>query len=109
MRCSVSAVARWGPTKPRLDKPTLKALFTPAIIGECSMASKADEYRERAAMCRQQAAETPHIEFKEEFARLAEKWSQLAEEEENQIMQNATSTTGELRLSQTGDRRAAGA
>jgi hypothetical protein len=60
-------------------------------------------------MCRRQATETPDMEFKEDFARLAEKWNQLAEEEEPHIIRNATSTTEELRLSPTGDCSAAGA
>jgi hypothetical protein len=44
--------------------------------------SKADEYYARAAQCKIRAAETIDPEFKREFARLAEKWNDLAIQEE---------------------------
>jgi hypothetical protein len=44
--------------------------------------SKAVEYYARAAQCKIRAAETTDPEFHREFERLAEKWNDLAIEEE---------------------------
>jgi hypothetical protein len=48
------------------------------------MQSKTEEFRAKAAHCRRQAAEALP-EFRDEFAKLAEKWCALADAEEANV------------------------
>jgi hypothetical protein len=54
-------------------------------LGGCDFGgamSKADEYYARAAQCKIRAAETTDPEFRREFEQLAQKWNDLAMQEE---------------------------
>jgi hypothetical protein len=48
------------------------------------MPSTADEYRARAAHCQNRANETRDPVFKHEFEKIAEKWNDLAAQEERE-------------------------
>jgi len=61
--------------------------------------SKADEYYARAAQCKIRAAETTDPDFMREFEQLAQKWNDLAIQEEIDGG-NLLNTTSQPRLPQ---------